>query len=129
MKNINDPIDHLIVERVRVLEEKVPQELEHAFMAALQKLEPAKPLIQQQGGQRNRFYNGVRLIAATILLAVVLLTVYMVFQHSKPAPTLLAKTDEVSVQDSFVENEPATTLMVNPKDVNMTIVWVEKVKN
>jgi hypothetical protein len=124
-----DFFDQEIRQRVRSVEHEVPGKVEQAFNEALQNIEPIRPLTTSIPGKRSLLLRGGLVAAATILLAMVMLIGYMVIQQSNPSSSQVVEAEEVSVQDSYVEGQPASTYVVSPRDSNMTIVWVEKIKN
>jgi hypothetical protein len=73
----------------------------------------------------HRFiYYGALVTAATILL-VILLFLFPLF-HQKINGV---EAGEVWVQAARVEGQPASTFVINQKDPDITIVWIEKINN
>lgn len=112
--------DREIMKRVQAVERDIPADLERAFLEKLEEIAPVK-----RRRERNTFYYGVLASAASLLLAV-LLFLFHPFHRQDDAFT--AEAQEVWVQEARVEGEPASTYIIEQKDPDITIVWVEKIK-
>lgn len=113
-------IDREIKKRVQAVEQEVPLELEAAFLEKLNGIVPEKSHFR-----RHRFlYYGALVTAASILL-VILLFLYPLFHKQIDG----VEAEEVWVQEACVEGQPASTFVINPKDPDITIVWIEKINN
>ena len=60
--------------------------------------------------------------AATLLLAILFFLFPLFHQRIDPV-----EAEEVRVQAARVEGQPATTYVVNTKDPDIAIVWIEKI--
>lgn len=113
-------LDHEIKKRVQAMEQDVPLELEAAFLEKLNGMVP-----EEYHFHRHRFiYYGTLVTAATVLL-VILLFLFPLF-HQKINGV---EAEEVWVQAARVEGQPASTFVINQKDPDITIVWIEKINN
>ena len=113
-------LDHEIKKRVQAMEQDVPLELEAAFLKKLNGMVP-----EEYHFHRHRFiYYGTLVTAATVLL-VILLFLFPLF-HQKINGV---EAEEVWVQAARVEGQPASTFVINQKDPDITIVWIEKINN
>lgn len=113
-------IDQEIKKRVQAVEQEVPLELEAAFLEKLNGIVPEKSHFSQ-----HRFlYYGALVTAASILL-VILLFLYPLFHQQIDG----VEAEEVWVQEAHVEGQPASTFVINQKDPDITIVWIEKINN
>ena len=118
-KSIN-AMDHEIKKRIQAMEQEVPPELEAAFLENLNGIVPEKSHFQ-----RYRFiYYGTLATAATVLLAI-LLFLYPLFHQQING----VEAEEVWVQEARVEGQPASTFVINQKDPDITIVWIEKINS
>ncbi len=120
----NKTFDREIMKRVQAVEHDVPPDLERRFLEEFNAVIPGKEK-RRVGGRPVVYYGGLA-AAAVLLLAVFLFVFY--FFHQSPA-RFTAEADEVWVQSALVEGEPANTVVVNTTDPDITIVWVEKMKN
>jgi hypothetical protein len=114
-------IDREIKKRVRAVESDIPPALEKAFLEKLEGIEPGK--IRPR--EKRFVYYGVLAAAASLLLAVLLLLFPLFHQQIENGT---ADAQEVLIQDPRVEGVPASTFIINPKDPDITIIWVEKNK-
>jgi hypothetical protein len=113
-------IDREIKKRVQAVEQEVPLELEAAFLEKLNGIVPEKSHFR-----RHRYlYYGALVTAASILL-VILLFLYPLFHQQIDG----VEAEEVWVQAVRVEGQPASTFVINQKDPDITIVWIEKINN
>lgn len=114
--------DREVRKRVQSVEQDIPPDLEKAFLEEFKTVIPEK---EKQGARRHPvvYYGG---LAAAVLLAAFLFVFY--FFHQSPG-TFTAEAEEVWVQAARVEGEPANTVVVNTTDPDITIVWIEKIKN
>jgi hypothetical protein len=113
-------IDREIKKHVQAVEQEVPPELEAAFLEKLNGIVPEKSPFR-----RHRFiYYGALVTAATVLL-VILLFLYPLFHRQING----VEAEEVWVQAARVEGQPASTFVINQKDPDITIVWIEKINN
>lgn len=113
-------IDREIKKCVQAVEQEIPSELEAEFLLELNGIVPEKSHFRQ-----HRFiYYGALVTAATILL-VIFLFLYPLFHQQINH----VEADEVWVQDAHVEGQPASTFVINQKDPDITIVWIEKINN
>ena len=102
------------------MEQEVPLELEAAFLEKLNGIVP-----EQSPPRRHPFiYYGVLATAATALL-VILLFLYPLFHRQIDG----VEAEEVWVQAARVEGQPAGTFIINQKDPDITIVWIEKIND
>ncbi len=132
MKKKLNRLDREIARRVQAVESDIPPHLERAFMDAMDHMDrPVGGLTTDQPPRwkRRPFYYGALAAAATLLLVTLIVFFYLFYQQGDPSPACVAEAVEVVVQDTFVEDRPATTYVMNPKDPDMTIVWVEKINN
>lgn len=127
LKN-RDKLDREISRRIQSLEAQVPPELDHRFLESLQELQPEKAALNTRVS-RSPWFKGVLAAAATVLLAAVMIFFYVSYQQNDPSSDYVAEAQEVWLQETTVEGTPATTYVMNPKEADMTIVWVEKIKN
>ncbi|UCH94262.1 MAG: hypothetical protein JSV88_28885 [Candidatus Aminicenantes bacterium] len=112
--------DQEIKKRVQAVDREIPRELENAFLEKLNRLVPEKPL-----AHRHRFiYYGALATAAAILL-VIFLFLFPLFHRQINS----VEAEEVWVQAARVEGQPASTFIVNQKNPDITIVWIEKINN
>jgi hypothetical protein len=121
-----DRLDQEISRLVQAQERDVPPRLDRAFHEALRHVEPGPA--QRSSAPRPVLFK-VALAAATVLLVSVMILFYLFYQQAGPAPDVIVEAEEVWLQETYVEGEPAATYTVNPKEGDMTIVWVEKIKN
>ena len=113
--------DREIKKHVQAVESDIPPALEKAFLEKLDKILPGKIRTRE-----SRFvYYGVMAAAASILLAM-LLFLFPIFHHQ--AEIAAVDAHAVWVQDARVEGVPASPFIINPKDPDITIIWVEKNK-
>ena len=113
-------LDHEIKKRVQAMEQDVPLELEAAFLEKLNGIVP-----EEYHFHRHRFiYYGALVTAATVLL-VILLFLFPLFHQKIDG----VEAGEVWVQAARVEGQPASTFVINQKDPDITIVWIEKINN
>jgi hypothetical protein len=113
-------LDRQIKNRVQAVEQEIPPELETVFLEKLNGMAP-----EESHFHHHRFiYYGALVTAATILL-VILLFLFPLF-HQKING---AAAGEVWVQAARVEGQPASTFVINQKDPDITIVWIEKINN
>jgi hypothetical protein len=120
MKTVNPikAVDLEIKKRVQAVEQEVPLELEAAFLEKLNRIVPEK-----SHSRRHPFiYYGALVTAATVLL-VILLFLYPLFHQQING----VEAEEVWVQAARVEGQPASTFVINQKDPDITIVWIEKI--
>lgn len=120
MKMVNPikAIDLKIKKHVQAVEQEVPLELESAFLEKLNRIVPEK-----SHPRRHPFiYYGVLVTAATVLL-VILLFLYPLFHQQING----VEAEEVWVQAARVEGQPARTFIINQKNPDITIVWIEKI--
>jgi hypothetical protein len=114
-----EAIDREIKKRVQAVEQEIPLELEAAFLEEINGIVPEKSHFRQ-----HRFlYYGALVTAASILL-VILLFLYPLFYQQIDG----VEAEEVWVQEACVEGQPASTFVINQKDPDITIVWIEKIK-
>lgn len=116
--------DREVMERVQSVERDIPPDLVKNFMEEFNTIIPEKE--RHHARRRPFFYYRGLAAAAAVILAVSLFVFY--FIHQSP-DTHTAEAEEVWVQSALVEGEPANTVVVNTIDPDITIVWVEKVKN
>lgn len=121
-------IDKEITQKVQVIQLVIPDEVEQSFMKALQHAEPLQPQKTTTASEQNFHWRHSLLAAATILLMVVMLLVYSSRLHQSAVKMPVNNLDEVIIQNATVEGKPANTVLINPKDSNITIVWLEKCK-
>ena len=121
--NINiKTIDKEIKKRVQAVESDIPDDLEKTFMKELSRLSMAsEPPARRR--RRSLLFMGALATAASFLLAAFLL-VSTLF-HKAPTPNNV-EDDEVFIASASVEGMPANTYIINSKDPDMTIVWIEK---
>ena len=122
MKTVNPikALDREIKNRVQAVEQEVPPELEAAFLEKLNGIVPGASHFH-----RHRFiYYGALATAATVLL-VILLFLFPLFHRKING----VEAGEVWVQAARVEGRPASTFVINQKDPDITIVWIEKINN
>jgi hypothetical protein len=113
-------LDRQIKKRVQAVEQEIPPELEAAFLKKFNGMVPEESHLHH-----HRFiYYGALVTAATILL-VILLFLFPLF-HQKINGV---EAGEVWVQAARVEGQPASTFVINQKDPDITIVWIEKINN
>jgi hypothetical protein len=113
-------IDREIKKRVQAVEQEIPLELEAAFLEKLDGIVPEKSHFR-----RHRFiYYGGLAAAATILLVILLFLFPLSHQQMDSV-----EAEEVRVLAALVEGQPASTFIVNQKDPDITIVWLEKINN
>jgi hypothetical protein len=122
MKTINSikTLDREIKKHVQAVEQEIPPELEAAFLEKLKGMAPEESHFHHH----HFIYYGVLVTAATILL-VILLFLFPLF-HQKING---AAAGEVWVQAARVEGQPASTFVINQKNPDITIVWIEKINN
>jgi hypothetical protein len=107
-----------IKKRLQAMEQDVPLELEAAFLEKLNGIVP-----EEYHFHRHRFiYYGALVTAATVLL-VILLFLFPLFHQKIDG----VEAGEVWVQAARVEGQPASTFVINQKDPDITIVWIEKI--
>jgi hypothetical protein len=120
--NINfETIDKEIKKRVQAVESDIPGDLEKTFMKELSRLSMASGPPARR--RRSLLFMGALATAASFLLAAFLL-VSTLF-HKTPTPNSVEE-DEVFIASASVEGMPANTYIINSKDPDMTIVWIEK---
>lgn len=113
-------IDGEIKKHVQAVEQEIPPELEAAFLEKLNGMIPEESHLP-----RHRFvFYGVLVTAATILL-VIFLFLYPLFHQQINR----VEAEEVWVQAARVEGQPASMVVINQKDPDITIVWLEKINN
>lgn len=112
--------DRGIKKRVQALDSDIPLELEAAFLEKLEKIVPEK----SHRCRQYLVYYGVLAAAATIILAVLLFIFPLFYQQIDQV-----EAGEVWIHAARVEGQPAYTFIINQKDPEMTIVWIEKIEN
>jgi hypothetical protein len=122
----NKTFDREVMKRVRAVEHDIPPDLERRFLEEFNAVIPGKERRRTRG--RPVVYYGGLAAAAAVLLAVFLFVFYFFHLHRSP-DTFTAEAGEVWVQFALVEGESANTVVVNTTDPDITIVWVEKMKN
>jgi hypothetical protein len=113
-------IDKEIKKRVQAVESDIPNDLEKKFMKELGHISMTPGLPNRK--KRSLFFMGALATAASLLLAAFLL-VSTLF-HKTPIPKHVE--DDVFIESASVEGMPANTYIINAKDPDMTIVWIEK---
>jgi hypothetical protein len=113
-------IDRDIKKRVQAVEQDIPSKLEAAFLEKLDGIVPEKSHFRRH----RLIYYGALVTAATILL-VIFLFLYPLFHQQINR----VEAEEVWVQAARVEGQPASTFVINQKDPDITIVWIEKINN
>ena len=109
-------LDQKIKKCIQAVEQEVPPQVETAFMAKLHQAIPHRP------PRRSGIYWGVLAAAATLLLVILFFLFPLFHQQIDPV-----EAEEVWVQAACVEGQPATTYVINEKDPDITIVWIEKI--
>jgi len=124
-KKIATDIDLEIKRHIQALEKDIPKGIEDAFLEKIREPIPLKSELRDSfPAHRRWYYYGALATAATILLAI-LLFLYTLFNNRINT----AKADEVRVQSAYIENQPADIYVVNPKESEIVIVWIEKMNN
>ncbi len=120
--NINiETIDKEIKKRVQAVESDIPDDLEKKFMKELSRLSMASESPTRR--RRSLLFMGALATAASFLLAAFLLVSTL---FHKPPPPNNVEEDEVFIDFASVEGMPANTYIINTKDPDMTIIWIEK---
>jgi len=120
--NINiETIDKEIKKRVQAVESDIPDALEKTFMKELSRMSMASESPARR--KRSLLFVGALATAASFLLAAFLL-VSTLF-HKAPTPNNVEE-DMVFIDSASVEGMPANTYIINTKDPDMTIIWIEK---
>jgi hypothetical protein len=123
-------IDRKIARRVQAVEQEVPQELEQSFLEALGRTAPETGLPLLTDKKRNPFIYGTLAAAVTLLLVALMMVFYLLYQQGGSGSMHnVAEAEEVMLQDTYVEDQPAATYIVNAKDPEMIVFWVEKINN
>ncbi len=113
-------IDKEIKKRVQAVELDIPNDLEKKFMKELNHMSVTPGLPHTK--KRSLFFMGALATAASFLLAAFLLVSTLFYK----TPTPNNVEDEVFIDSASVEGMPANTYIINSKDPDMTIVWIEK---
>lgn len=114
-------IDKEIKKRVQAVESDIPNDLEKKFIKELNHMSVTPGLPHTK--KRSLFFMGALATAASFLLAAFLL-VSTLF-HKAPTPNNVEE-DEVFIDSASVEGMPANTYIIDSKDPDMTVVWIEK---
>jgi hypothetical protein len=115
-----ETIDKEIKKRVQAVESDIPGDLEKKFIKELDHISMAPGLPNTK--KRSLFFMGALATAASFLLAAFLL-VSILFQKTPAANKV---EPDVFVESASLEGMPANTYIINAKDPDMTIVWIEK---
>ena len=114
-------IDKEIKKRVQAVGLDIPNDLEKKFMKELNHMSVIPGLPHTK--KRSLFIMGALATAASFLLAV-FLSVSLLFYKTPVINNV--EEDEVFIDSTSVEGMPANTYIINSKNPNMTIVWIEK---
>ncbi len=134
-------MDKEIKKRVQAVERDIPGELEATIMKELGQIDmtpgPLPDYMRdmyhmchtQRMEKKTLLFVGALATAASLLLAVLLLvtTFPSLFQRERVATATPGVVEEDGVfVDARVEGMPADTFIIDQKDPEMTIVWIEK---
>ena len=117
-KKLDTLLDQEIKRSIQAVEQEVPSRVEDAVLAEFLRAVP----LHLPSLRRRRIYWGVLAAAATLLLVILFFLFPLFHQQIDPV-----EADEVWVQAACVEDQPATTYVINSKDPDITIVWIEKI--
>lgn len=124
-------MDKEIKQRVQAVEQDIPRELEESIMKELEQIASTPgPLPDFMSGTKKKtlLYVGALATAASLLLVVLLLVTAFpsLFQRERAAASGNVVEDGVFVDSAQVEGVSADTFIIDQKDPDMTIVWLEK---
>lgn len=129
----HENIDLEIKQRVQAVERDIPGELEEVIMKELEQIAMTPgPLPDFMPGKEKKtfLFVGTLAAAASVLLAALLLvTAFPSLYHRGRVAAATpggAEEDGVFVDFARVEGMPADTFIIEQKDPQMTIVWIEK---
>lgn len=131
----HENMDKEIMQRVQAVERDIPGELETTIMKELGQIDmtpgplPDHMRRTQLMEKKTLLYVGALATAASLLLAVLLLVTAFpsLFQRERVATVTPGVVEEDGVfVDARVEGMPADTFIIDQKDPEMTIVWIEK---
>lgn len=131
----HEDMDKEIKKRVRAVERDIPGELEDSIMKELGQIDmtlgplPSHMRHTPRNEKKTLLSVGALAAAASLLLAVLLLvTVFPSLSHRGRVATTtpeVVEEDGIFV-DARVEGMPADTFIIDQKDPDMIIVWIEK---
>jgi hypothetical protein len=124
-----ESMDKEIKQRVQAVERDIPVELEESIMKELEQIDMTPgPLPIPLMGKKTLLYVGALTAAASLLLAVILLVTAFpsLVQRERAAASRDVVEDGVFVDSAQVEGVSADTFIIDQKDPDMTIVWLEK---
>ena len=131
----HENIDKKIKKRVQAVERDIPGELEDSIMKELEQIAMTPgplpsdirhiPLMEK----KTFLFVGTLAAAASLLLAALLLVTAFpsLFQRGRVAAATPGVVEEDGIfVDARVEGMPADTFIIDQKDPDMIIVWIEK---
>ncbi len=132
-KKIEQEWDREIKRRLQAVEEEIPATLDSTFFSQLDHIQPDGIRIGKNNSDPKRIvsqkpHHPMRFLAtaATILLAALIVFYSFFYAPSKQQTQNHEDNNQIMIASAHMEGKPANVYIVNRKDPNLTIVWVEK---
>jgi hypothetical protein len=122
----NQNINKEIKKRVQAIEKEIPGELEKSIMKEFNQISRLKTSMTTVRLSKP-LYQWHMAAAAFIFLGILLLGFAFSFLfHQKPVSGRSNYKEDVIINDTWVEGHPVKTFIVEQKDPDLTIIWIDK---